>query len=158
MTVRHNRSTGNGQDGLFVCWRVRHGQFEDNTLQGNRHSGVSIGHKDSDNLFRGNRIVGNDDAGITFRNESEPMGAHRNRFEKNVVLDNGGGKSAAAAVVIRGEHHDLVFRDNVIGYSQPRPGAAVGIRASETAKGLTADENDFRNVATPVAVETKRDK
>jgi parallel beta-helix repeat protein len=154
--VRHNRSTGNGQDGLFVCWRVRHGQFEDNTLQGNRRSGLSIGHKDSDNLFRGNRILGNDDAGIFFRNESEPMGAHRNRFEKNVVLDNGG--EEAAAVVIRGEHHDLVFRDNVIGYSQPRSGATVGIRTSETAKGLNADENDFRNVATPVAVEKKRDK
>jgi hypothetical protein len=86
------------------------------------------------------------------------MGAHRNRFEKNVVLDNGGSESAAAAVVIRGEHHDLVFRGNVIGFSQPRPGATVGIRAAATAKGLSADENDFRNVATPVAVENKRDK
>jgi parallel beta-helix repeat protein len=156
--VRHNRATGNGQDGMFVCWRVRHGQFEDNTLQGNRRSGLCIGHKDSDNLFRGNRIVGNDDAGITFRNETEPMGAHRNRFEKNVVLDNGGSESAAAAVVIRGEHHDLVFRGNVIGFSQPRPGPTVGIRAAATAKGLSANENEFRNVATPVAVENKRDK
>jgi parallel beta-helix repeat protein len=156
--VRHNRSTGNGRDGLFVCWRVRHGLFEDNTLQGNRQSGVCIGHKDSDNLFRGNRILGNDDAGITFRNETEPMGAHRNRFEKNVVLDNGGSESAAAAVVIRGEHHDLVFRENVIGFSQPRPGPTVGIRAAATAKGLSADENDFRNVATPVAVEAKRER
>jgi parallel beta-helix repeat protein len=155
--VRRNRSTGNGQDGLFVCWRVRHGQFEDNSLQGNRRSGLSIGHKDSDNLFRGNQILGNDSAGITFRNETEPMGAHRNRFEKNVVLDNGGG-GPAAAVVIRGEHHDLVFRENVIGYSQPRSGATVGIRASELAKGLKADENDFRNVTTPVVIEKRQGK
>lgn len=155
--VRNNRATGNGQDGLYVCWRVRHGRFEDNTLRGNRRSGVSIGHKDSDNLFRGNQILGNDAAGITFRNEAEPMGAHRNRFEKNVVLDNGGEK-AADAVVIHGEHHDLVFKGNVIGYSKPRAGAAVGIRASAAAAGLQAGENDFRNVATPVVVEGKRDR
>ncbi len=156
--VRHNRSTGNGQDGMFVCWRVKNGRFEDNTLQGNRRNGLCIGHKDSDNLFLANRILGNDYAGIEFRNETEPMGAHRNRFEKNIVLDNGGEKSPAAAVIIRGEHHDLVFRDNVIGYSQPRPGATVGIRASATAKGLNADANDFKNVATPVTVEVKRER
>ena len=156
--VRNNRATGNGRDGMFVCWRVRHGVFEGNTLQGNRQSGMSIGHKDTDNLFRGNQMLGNESAGILFRNETEPMGAHRNRFEKNVVLDNGGDDATAAAVIIRGEHHDLVFRGNVIGHTKPRSGATVGIRASATAKGLTADENDFRNVATPVAVEKKRDK
>jgi parallel beta-helix repeat protein len=155
--VRHNRSTGNGQDGLFVCWRVRHGVFEDNTLQANRQSGLSIGHKDADNLFRGNQILANASAGITFRNETEPMGAHRNRFEKNVVLDNGGDKPTAA-VVIRGEHHDLVFRNNVIGYTRPQPGEAVGIRVSASARGLKAEENDFRNVATPVALEKKGDR
>jgi len=153
--VRGNTSLGNGTDGLFVCWRVRHGLFEDNVLEGNRRDGLCIGHKDSDNLFRGNRITGNAEYGIEFRNESEAMGAHRNRFERNVVLDNG---AKATPVLIRGEHHDLVFQQNVIGNSQPKPGVTVGIRTSTLAKGLRADANDFRNVATPVEVENKQAK
>jgi parallel beta-helix repeat protein len=155
--VRHNRSTGNGQDGMYVCWRVRHGLFEDNAIQANKGAGISIGHKDADNLFRDNHITANDSAGITFRKESEAMGAHRNRFEKNVILDNGGERSGVA-IVIDGEHHDLLFRDNVIGYSKPRSGASTGVRATASAKGLRADENDFRNVTTRIEVAKKRDR
>jgi len=149
--LRGNRSHGNGQDGLFVCWRVQHGLFSDNVLQGNKRSGISIGHKDSDNLFQGNHITGNDAAGITFRSEIEAMGAHRNQFQKNVILDNGKGQ-ANTAIVISGVHHDVVFRDNVIGFSQAGAGANTGIRASAAAKGLKADDNDFRNVLTRVEI------
>ncbi len=155
--VRHNRSIGNGLDGMFVCWRVRHGLFEDNAIQSNKGAGISIGHKDADNLFRDNHITANDSAGITFRNESEAMGAHRNRFEKNVILDNGKAQPGVA-IVINGEHHDLVFRDNVIGYSKPRTSASTGVRASPAAKGLRADENDFRNVTTRIEVAKKREQ
>ena len=155
--LKHNRAAGNGRDGLYVCWRVRNGLFEDNTLVGNESCGISIGHKDSDNLFRSNQVVGNTRAGITFRNESEAMGAHRNRFEKNVILDNGPA-SSGVGVVIHGEHNDLVFRGNVIGYSKPHPSATVGIQTSAIAKGLEAGENDFRNVDAKIALEKKKDK
>jgi parallel beta-helix repeat protein len=150
--LRRNKALGNGQDGLFVCWRVQHGLFTDNNIQGNKRSGLSIGHKDSDNLFRGNRITDNGRAGIAFRNEAEPIGAHRNQFEKNVILDNG---TAQAAIVIDGVHHDLVFRKNVIGFSKIGPGGAVGIRASAAAKGLNAEDNNFRNVTTRVTPDSR---
>jgi parallel beta-helix repeat protein len=146
--LRHNRAVCNDQDGLFVCWRVQHGLFADNIIQSNKHSGISIGHKDSDNLFQGNRITGNRSAGISFRNETEPMGAHRNQFENNVILDNGVGQ-AMAAIVIHGVHHDLVFRKNVIGFSG-RSSRGTGIRVSTGAKRLKAEENDFRSVTTRV--------
>lgn len=152
--LKHNRAAGNGRDGLYVCWRVRNGLFEDNTLVTNEACGLSIGHKDSDNLFKGNQVLGNTKAGITFRNESEAMGAHRNRFEKNVILDNGPAKTGVG-VAIHGEHHGLVFRGNVIGYSKPHPGGSVGIQASESARGLEAGENEFRNVDTKISLSTK---
>ncbi|HEX2746528.1 MAG TPA: right-handed parallel beta-helix repeat-containing protein, partial [Verrucomicrobiales bacterium] len=38
-------ATANGEDGLFLCWRVRHGTFQDNLLEGNARYGISIGHK-----------------------------------------------------------------------------------------------------------------
>jgi parallel beta-helix repeat protein len=149
--LRRNRSLGNGADGLFVCWRVRHGLFEDNEVRGNKRYGISIGHKDSDNLFRRNTVVGNADAGVFFRNETEPMGAHRNVFEDNRILDNGA--NAKGSVVIRGYHHDLVFRRNTIGFSGPAAKSIPGIYASKVAKNLQAEDNQFLNVRTEIETE-----
>ena len=58
--------------------------------------------------------------------------------------------------IIHGVHHDVVFRDNVIGFSKSGSAAHIGIRVSAAAKGLKADDNDFQNVATRIEVEKKR--
>lgn len=151
--LRGNRSVGNGSDGLYVCWRVKHGLFENNEIRDNLRAGISIGHKDTDNLFRNNTITGNARAGVLFRRESEPMAAHRNVFEKNTILDNGTAESAdsaRAAIVIQGPHHDLVFRDNTIGLSKAGTGSAVGVLSNPAAQRLQADTNTFVNVKTNV--------
>jgi len=151
--VKRNRSLGNGSDGLFVCWRVKHGLFEENEIRGNERAGVSIGHKDTDNLFRRNTIVDNLGAGILFRRESEAMGAHRNVFENNRILDNAAGKergSAGAAIVIQGPHHDLVFRGNEIGNSKADAAPGVGILVSPEAQNLQASGEQFVNVQTQI--------
>jgi hypothetical protein len=156
--VRRNRSLGNGSDGLFVCWRVKHGLFEENEIRGNQRAGISIGHKDTDNLFRTNIVVGNSGAGVLFRNESEAMGAHRNVFENNQILDNASGKNggpSGAAIVIQGPHHDLVFRNNQIGNSASTAATnTIGILVSPEARNLQADPKQFLNVQT--LIETKR--
>jgi hypothetical protein len=155
--LRRNRAAGNGGDGLFVCWRVKHGLFEGNELCGNKGAGVSIGHKDTDNVFRGNTVTGNAQTGVLFRGEAEAMGAHRNVFENNRIVDNGapaGSTPALPNVVIRGTHHDLVFRDNTIGYTRPA-GVEEGVRAGPGAKRLRVGDNRFENVKVPVKVEPK---
>jgi parallel beta-helix repeat protein len=43
---------------------VRGGVAEGNRLQDNGGYGMSIGHKDSDNLVRGNTIIGNARGGV----------------------------------------------------------------------------------------------
>ena len=156
--MRRNRSIGNGNDGMFVCWRVKYGLFENNEFRGNQRFGISIGHKDSDNVFRNNTCSGNGAAGVFFRNEDEAMGAHRNVFEDNRIVDNcvSAKGEAQASIVIRGHHHDLVFRRNVIGNSKPGTGAAVAILASEYARGLKADDNRFLNVKTKIGFEGQR--
>ncbi len=111
--VRRCVARRNGDDGLFLCWRVRHGLFDENILEDNGRFGISIGHKDTDNLLRNNKIRGNHSDGIFFRNESEPMAAHRNRLEANLIENNGVERSVAG-IRVRGATHDLVFRDNVI--------------------------------------------
>jgi hypothetical protein len=156
--LRGNRSLGNDGDGLYVCWRVKHGLFEKNEIRGNRGAGISIGHKDTDNQFRQNTITGNNNAGVLFRPESEAMGAHRNVFEQNTILDNGlsaSGEVTGASILIRGPHHELLFRENTIGYSKAMPGAAAGIRCGGEAQGLKAEENRFLHVKMPVERESK---
>jgi parallel beta-helix repeat protein len=152
--VRRNQSTGNGGDGMFVCWRVQGGVFEKNLLTNNSGAGISIGHKDSDNLFRENTITGNARAGVFFRNETEPMGAHRNVFEKNAILDNNrAGGDHAAAIVIRGCHNNLVFRDNVIGNTTPAGPATIGIAPGKLVNGMVSENNQFQNLRQEIAAE-----
>lgn len=135
--VRENVLRKNGYVGLFVCVAVRHTLFEGNEIVDNAGCGISLGCQDSDNVFRGNRVLRNAETGVLFRRDSGNAadGAHRNVFEKNVVKDNLGPRPAKsnsrpdsagqACVVIEGHHHELVFRDNDFGFSQPHPGTAI---------------------------------
>jgi parallel beta-helix repeat protein len=111
--MRNNLAHRNGTDGLFLCWRVRHGVFENNRIESNGRFGISIGHKDSDNVLRGNHIARNGANGVFFRDETSGMSPHRNRLEKNVIEDNGR-ESGTAGIRIRGVPSGLVFENNVI--------------------------------------------
>src|SRR5690606_35214925 len=111
------RSVGNRSVGMYVCWRVRDAEFADNAFLRNGLAGISIGHKDTDNVFVGNTIKENRRYGILFRDEVESLAAHRNRFEKNTIMDNGGDQDGAG-VLILGETGGLEFRRNVIADSR----------------------------------------
>lgn len=111
--VRGCTAHGNGTDGLFLCWRVRHGLFEDNVLEGNGQYGISIGHKDSDNLLQRNRVCENAREGVHFRNESLGMAAHRNRLIENVI-ENNGTAAPSPGIRVRGATNGLVFEKNTI--------------------------------------------
>jgi parallel beta-helix repeat protein len=80
--VRECIARNNGTDGLFLCWRVRHGLFTDNLLEGNGQFGISIGHKDSDNLLRSNIVRSNHQDGIFFATDTS---GHRNRLENSLI-------------------------------------------------------------------------
>jgi parallel beta-helix repeat protein len=147
--ICRNRSLNNDRDGLFVCWRVQEGKFESNTIRDNGGVGISIGHKDSDNRFVENRIESNRGAGLFFREETEPMGAHRNVFEKNVFLDNG---ASDGCIVIRGVHNDLTFRGNTIGYSKAPSAAGPAILADGISLRLSAKDNHLQHVTREVEV------
>jgi parallel beta-helix repeat protein len=160
--VRHNVLRKNGYVGLFVCVGVRGTLFENNEVVDNAGCGISIGFDDSDNVFRGNRIVNNAETGVLFRRDSPKAehGAHRNVFEKNIIRDNLGPRPARsnsrpssagkAGIVIEGNHHDLVFRDNDVGFSQPHTGSAV--LHDEGVKNLEWTNNRLQNVTQAMAV------
>lgn len=126
--MRNNLARRNGTDGLFLCWRVRHGIFENNRLESNGRFGISIGHKDSDNLLRENHVARNGSNGVFFRDEPTGMSPHRNRLEKNVIEDNGK-EAGTAGIRIRGVPSGLIFDNNVIRdtRSGPQQTQSVGI-------------------------------
>jgi len=140
--VRDCLASNNGTDGLFLCWRVRHGSFTNNILQGNRRFGISIGHKDSDNILSRNVVRSNHRDGVFFRNESLGMAAHRNRLEDNVIENNGVG-TEAAGIRICGYTNDLVFKNNTIcdTRSDESQKQTVGIRIEEHVGQITLDGN-----------------
>jgi parallel beta-helix repeat protein len=149
--VRGCTARRNGEDGLFLCWRVKHGLFEDNTLQENGRFGISIGHKDTDNLLRSNKVLGNHEDGLFFRDETEGMAGHRNRAENN-LFENNGLNRAAAGIRVRGTTRDLVFRGNTI--RDTRAGRdrqqTTGIALGENVGAVQMDGNTIE-AATPVA-------
>lgn len=128
-TVRDCQSLANGEDGFFFCWRVRGGLAEGNRLENNGGPGMSIGHKDSDNVVRGNTIVGNRQGGVHWRPEAGPMAAHRVTFEGNTVRDNDGW-----GLFVDGATGGTVIRGNVIedtGGGRQKTGIRIGRDAGE---------------------------
>ena len=152
--VRECVARGNGEDGLFLCWRVRHGLFEKNLLENNGRFGISIGHKDTDNLLRENEVRSNQQDGVFFRNEQLGMAGHRNRLENNLI-ENNGTKDGASGIRIRGETKDLVFKNNIIRDTRPVAGQRqlVGIRIEEQAGEVTLEGN---TIQTKTLIEDRR--
>jgi len=152
--VRNCIARGNGTDGLFLCWRVRHGLFENNILDGNGRFGISIGHKDSDNLFRCNIVRSNSRDGIFFRNETLGMAAHRNCFEENIIENNGKGQEAAG-IRIRGHTNNLVFKNNIIRDTREDKlqRQTVGIRIEEQVGQVILDGNKIK---AKIAIDDRR--
>ena len=150
--IRDCLSEENGAIGLFLCWRVKNGLFENNRLLNNGDTGISIGHKDTDNLFRGNECRGNRCEGVLFREESQAMAGHRNRFEANVIVDNGN-SDAGYGVRILGETAGLQFVGNRIGNADTRM-QRVGIQVGAQAGAVELADNDMTgNTETDVSHE-----
>jgi parallel beta-helix repeat protein len=127
--IRGCKSIGNDDDGFFFCWRVRNAIVEDNEFRNNKGFGMSIGHKDSDNFVRKNTVVGNAKGGVYWRNEKDPMAAHRIEFVENTVEDN-----AEVGLFIDGETNGTVVRNNTIrdsGKGVQKVGVKIGANVGE---------------------------
>jgi len=111
--VKGCRLHDNGQIGLFLCWRVRNGRFENNVIANNGQYGISIGHKDTDNVFVNNTVSGNGVAGVYLRDESVKNSGHRNTFKDNKIMNNGDAK-AGYGFYIRPHAGEILIANNQI--------------------------------------------
>ena len=148
-------STGNDL-GIFFCWGVSDGLAENCILKDNRRYGISIGHRDTDNLIKGCTIENNGNVGIYFR---EPGGIEKFRAgNRNAIEDcdinNNGTDGSGIGIDIGWEITDISIRGNRIGNNDGQRRQQTGIRIGKDAKRITLEENSFSH--SPVEIEDHR--
>jgi hypothetical protein len=129
------------QIGLFFCWGVKYGLAEDNTILDIKGQGISIGHRDTDNIVRKNLVRNSGQTGILFRPErGAGFCGHRNLIEQNIVENSG--PEAGVAIDVQGGTEQITVRQNQIRETR---GAAqrIGIRLGKETKQITLADNSF---------------
>ena len=151
--MRGNKLVGNNI-GLFFCWGVKYGLAEGNVIEDTKSAGISVGHRDTDNVIRGNTVRRSGKVGILFRPErGEGFTGDRNTVEGNTVIDTG--DESAAAVDIQGPTGGLVFRGNELRETRG-PAKRVGFRLGKDVKEVRLEGNRVDGFAT--AVDDRRKK
>jgi len=145
--IRENR-VERSQIGIFFCWGVRFGLAEDNTIVDSRESGISIGHRDTDNLIRSNSIKGSGKVGILFRDETAAFGPHRNRCERNQILDSG--PKDGVGIDVRGHTEAVRLAQNVVRETR-QPMSRVGIRIGPKAHDIKLVDNRIEGCAVNIS-------
>jgi parallel beta-helix repeat protein len=145
--IRANRLRCNDL-GLFFCWGVKFGLAEDNVIEDNRRYGISIGHRDTDNLIRNNEIRRSGKVGVLFRpGRGKAFAPHRNRLENNRILDSGADEGVG--VDIQGETESITLRTNEILESR-EPLRRVGVRIGADARDVELLDNRIEGFAVAV--------
>jgi nitrous oxidase accessory protein NosD len=138
--IRNNR-IANNDIGIFFCWGVKYGLAENNSLAGNR-VGISIGHRDTDNLVCGSEIRRSKDVGILFRPErGRDFAGHRNRIERNRLVDNGGDKGFA--IDVQGATESIVLTGNQIVETRG-PAGRVAVRLGKDTRDIQWRDNTIQ--------------
>jgi hypothetical protein len=135
--------------GIFFCWGVKYGLAEDNLILENRGSGVSIGHRDTDNLVRNNVIERSGKYGVYFRPErGKGFAGDRNRIENNRIVNTGA--ADGIAIEVQGFTDAVQFTNNQIQETR-EPMQRIGLRLGENAGTIKLVANKIEGFATAVS-------
>jgi hypothetical protein len=134
--------------GIFFCWGARFGLAERNTIDESKSYGISIGHRDTDNLVRDNTVRKSGKVGVLFRDEPRSFGAHRNRLENNRIIDSGA--EDGVGVDVRGETEGVVIARNEVRETRG-PSRRVGIRIGPKARAIAVTDNQIEGYAEAIA-------
>lgn len=137
-----NNRLENNKIGLFWCWGVKYGLAEKNQLNGNNFS-ISIGHNDTDNIMRQNKITNSGTVGILFRNDTRGKNfwANRNTVIDNEIINSGGAEGVA--IDVTGKTADITIRGNKI-VEQRQPMQRTGIRIGSEAGAIKLADNQIQ--------------
>lgn len=137
--------------GIFFCWGVRGGLAEENIISGNA-TGISIGHRDTENVIRRNRITGSTTTGLLFRHEKDAAAAgHCNLILGNTFTDNG--PEDGAAIRIEAPVRSVRLQENTITETRA-PAQRTGILIGPGVEGLQLNHNTIKGFAKDTAHST----
>jgi hypothetical protein len=146
--MRGNRLERN-DIGLFFCWGVKYSLAEKNNIDANRSYGISIGHRDTDNVIRDNTVQHSGKVGVLFRAErGKAFAPHRNRLEKNRILDSGSDKGIA--IDVQGETEAVTIAHNEVRETR-KPLARIGVRIGAKTREVKLADNKIEGFAVAVA-------
>jgi hypothetical protein len=145
--MRSNKSQRN-DIGIFFCWGVKDGLAEKNLVEDNRSYGISIGHRDTDNLIRDNNILRSGKVGVLFRNERKAFAPHRNRLENNRIVDSG--LDAGIGVDVQGETEAITITKNIIRETR-KPMTRTGVRIGAKTHDVQLVDNTIEGYAVTVS-------
>jgi hypothetical protein len=149
--ITDNTIIGSSQ-GLFFCWGIRHGRAEGNTIEDCDKYGISIGHRDTDNLVRNNCVRRSGINGVLFREHPSPArDPHRNVLEGNLIVDSGA-HDECVAIEMLGTATGVVLRNNRIVDTRRKHASRnrIGIRIGEKIQELTMQGMSFVGVDTDI--------
>jgi hypothetical protein len=129
------------QIGLFFCWGVKHGLAEENTILDISGQGISIGHRDTDNIVRNNIVRNSGQTGILFRPErGASFCGHRNLIENNQIENSG--PADGVGIDVQGGTEQVTLKQNSI--RETREAASrIGIRLGKDTKEISVVENSY---------------
>jgi hypothetical protein len=149
--VRGNRIQRSAE-GIYFCWGAQHGLYEKNVIE-DCSFGMTFGHSDSDNLIRDNEILRSREAGIHFRGGKKAFAPHRNRIERNRIVDSGAERGIA--IDINGETEGVILIKNELRETR-KPLARVGILIAAETRDIQCVDNVIEGFATPIRDARKR--
>jgi len=120
---------------------VKYGLAEGNKIKDSRSYGISIGHRDNENLIVENEVLRSGKMGVLFRAErGKDFAPHRNRLERNRIIDSG--SESGVAVDVQGETQEVTISGNQIQETRA-PAQRVGIRLGPKTSEITLADNRF---------------
>jgi len=144
--VRGNR-VQRSAEGIYFCWGAQHGLYEKNMIEDCSY-GITIGHRDSDNLICDNDIRRSREGGIRFRGGNKAFAPHRNRIERNRIVDSGPDKGVA--IDINGETESVVVTKNELRETR-QPASRIGVLIGAEASDIRCLDNQIEGFATAIS-------
>jgi hypothetical protein len=135
--------------GIFFCWGVKFGRAERNLIEDSRSYGISIGHRDTDNLIQENAIERSGRVGVLFRAErGKAFAPHRNRLEKNRIVDSG--PDRGVGIDVQGETENILIARNEVRETR-KPLGRIGVRIGAQTSDVRLVDNKIEGFAVAVA-------
>ena len=144
--VRGNRMR-HSAEGIYFCWGAQHGLYEKNLIEDCNY-GMTFGHSDSDNLIRDNEIRRSGEAGVHFRGGSKAFAPHRNRFERNRIIDSGSDKGVA--IDINGQTESVTVSRNELRETRGAL-SRIGILIGAETRDIRCVDNQIEGFAVAIS-------